>query len=113
MKLSEAIRLGAMLGPQAFGSLRTSDGATCAIGAAIEANGHRGVQTWWNLMSPGCPVGCDASDQVFSTMILLSATIVHLNDDHHWTRECIADWVETVEDQPTAEIQTPGMTVTV
>lgn len=36
MKLSEAIRLGAMLKPQAFGADIEGD-STCAIGAAIEA----------------------------------------------------------------------------
>lgn len=27
----------------------------------------------------------------------LRSMIVHLNDYHRWTRECIADWVESVE----------------
>lgn len=27
----------------------------------------------------------------------LQATIIHLNDAHHWTREQIADWLETLD----------------
>lgn len=42
MKLSEAIRLGSMIRPQAFGSIKTHPGsgrraATCALGAGLEA----------------------------------------------------------------------------
>ena len=40
MKLSEAIRLGAMMMPQAFRTLLTNDGA-CALGAALLAVGAR------------------------------------------------------------------------
>ena len=40
MRLSEAIRLGAMLRPQAFRPLFTDDGA-CALGAALLAVGAR------------------------------------------------------------------------
>jgi hypothetical protein len=34
MKLSEAISLGAMLSPQAFGFLEDAQGRRCALGAA-------------------------------------------------------------------------------
>jgi hypothetical protein len=34
-------------------------------------------------------------------------TILHLNDHHKWTREQIADWVQTIEDA-----QTPPLAVT-
>jgi hypothetical protein len=33
-----------------------------------------------------CPVGC-------RKVIPLGALIVHLNDDHHWTREQVAAWL--------------------
>jgi len=33
-----------------------------------------------------CPVSC-------KKQIPLTALIVHLNDDHHWSRERIADWL--------------------
>lgn len=137
MRLSEAIRLGAMTRPQAFGALSKSrrvsgwrglllgqrEMTTCAIGAAIEAGGigtkpytatadyegWRGSkvkagatvqvldipQSWenvWNSCHP-CPMDCCAS-LVFESV---SRLIPHLNDVHGWTRERIADWVESVE----------------
>jgi hypothetical protein len=33
-----------------------------------------------------CPEGC-------KKRLALGAMILHLNDDHHWTRERIAQWV--------------------
>jgi len=27
--------------------------------------------------------------------------VIHMNDDHRWTREQIADWIETLDDVPT------------
>ncbi len=49
LKLSEAIRLGAMLGPQSFGTLSAMRGwfkkreTTCALGAAFKAAGCKTV----------------------------------------------------------------------
>jgi hypothetical protein len=122
---SEAIRLGAMLHPQAFGALtiETRSGwlgifgkklvAECALQGAIAAAGCvtgrsngddasvpvRGdipsqwtvdVPPEWNLfLAVSCPV-CEQLDVV-------GRIIPHLNDDHRWTRERIADWVESIE----------------
>ena len=36
-----------------------------------------------------CPEGCNKR-------LPLNAIILHLNDDHHWTREQIVDWLEIV-----------------
>jgi hypothetical protein len=30
----------------------------------------------------------------------LQTMIIHLNDNHRWTREAIAEWIDTLEDQP-------------
>lgn len=108
MKLSEAIRLGAMLRPQAFGV--SFDGVgTCAWGAADEAMGvkvhpqmsrypncgtRRPEWSWTACGMVSCPV-CGVP-YVASSIISL-----HLNDFHKWTRERIADWVETIEPQET------------
>lgn len=103
MKLSEAIRLGAMLRPQAFYTAFDGHG-TCAWGSAFEANGYRPIcrtdkwcplwcnNPWKKLfeISRQCPVCADR---------ISSDAIAHLNDTHKWTRECIADWVETIEAQ--------------
>jgi hypothetical protein len=88
MKLSEAIRLGAMMKPQAFndGTL----GASCALQAAAEV---LGVDRWDYL----------EQEYPFTTTVVecpecaqragLFDTLWHLNDDHRWTRERIADFV--------------------
>ncbi len=93
MKLSEAIRLGAMLHKQGFHEWRTRDAvtsavvATCALGAAGAAgyfDVHR-VPSW----TADCPACCMTSS--------ICTILAHINDQHRWTREKIADWVATVE----------------
>jgi hypothetical protein len=104
VKLSEAIRLGSMLKPQAFETFFDGTG-TCALGAACEAMGL--VPDRWTLDAlraandlldlvtvtllrgvpcPACPVDTKGTN-----------LIPHLNDEHRWTREQIADFVETIE----------------
>ncbi len=122
MKLSEAIRLGSMMKPQAFGVFGSGVEAgpvfgdvlglrvvivtaTCALGAALHAVGHDMIYgdnvmaltehfsspAFLSVMNSRCPA-CDVSHH-----FLGGNTIAHLNNDHLWTREQIADWVETVE----------------
>lgn len=43
-------------------------------------------------VSVDCPV-CDKSPH----RELLPDIIIHINDEHHWTREQIADWLETLD----------------
>jgi hypothetical protein len=41
-----------------------------------------------------CPVeGCKKK-------LVLSALIVHINDEHRWTREQIATWLESINGKP-------------
>ena len=102
MKLSEAIRLGAMLKPQnhGFGAIDS----TCALEAACEATG---LEHWsftdriWPWLQKGvhCPVtGCThpsfTKDSKYS---IYRDVVYHLNDYHYWTRERIAYWVSLVE----------------
>lgn len=100
MRLSDAIRVGAMNKPQAFGCMEHA-GHTCALGAAFDAVGllfvsNRGDKA--RLMFPEMcsfvpgPCDCDIAGAV-------ECVIVHLNDGHLWTREQIADWVATIEPQ--------------
>lgn len=116
MKLSEAIRLGAMLRPQqAFRTLFDPEtGASCALGAAAEAMGLLDTTQWNAFVGTGkgppewkwiaerpyrrCPVGCARRDDV-------QELVIHLNNVHRWTRERIADWVATVE--PAESLETP------
>lgn len=96
MKLSEAIRLGSTMKPQAFGSA-FKDGGSCALGAAQDAAGEKIMQdldVYWSQCQRlwlHCPV-CDGRDSVYGIMS-------HLNDGHRWSRERIADWVEFIEAQ--------------
>lgn len=102
---SEAIREGAKLRPQIFNVFATKNG-TCALGAGAEAiTGERcyatdvceileatyGYMTVWR----DC-VHCPLSD---GTFLYLRDAVIHLNDEHHWTRERIADWLETEEEK--------------
>lgn len=126
MKFSEAIRLGSLLRPQAFYEYASADGRTCALGAAMEAVGvtprygegmsgeevmYKELQTtadwleWRRDMTgknPPCPVcgdmeyhGHTPDGQVVKRNV--SSVVIHLNNDHRWTREQIAEWVATFE----------------
>lgn len=108
MKLSEAIRLGAMLRPQVFGDYFIS-GGSCAVGAAAEACGiaESGTQRFRvfehshvSVFARSCPV-CGFPP---------SNVVVHLNDWHRWTRERIADWVATVEPKDALVPVSPTLT---
>ena len=110
----KAIRLGAMLQPQGFGDLRDDEGGLCAWGAAYLAIGK---------LQESIDLPCDDSDAADYERWPVSAVkaacpecgIVDelgyviggcLNDEHRWTRERIADWVETVEDAQEAQQRT-------
>lgn len=94
MKYSQAIRLGSKLGPQGFGlSFQRPAISLCANEAARVALGTDAI---WRTplatsQSPECPV-CEemVEDE-------LCGLVFHLNDDHRWSREQIADFVEDVE----------------
>ena len=120
MKLSEAIRLGAMALPPVYGPAFRCEGGrycgACAIGAPLYAIfGDRThdelrrrygyddvgvviaaqlafVERWpWTAMEVQCPAYRFAYAQpVVSAM-------VNLFEHHKWTREQIADWVATIE----------------
>lgn len=108
MRLSEAIRLGAMLHPQEFGAYK-SDTGTCALGAAIEAAIGRVrispspyflLLERWPWINGELLVVCPAMCQID---MLVGSMIIHLNDDHRWPREQIADWVATIEAESSAD----------
>lgn len=104
MKLSEAIRLGAMATVQGFGADSIfSDDAPCALGAARLAAGIQQpsesivfpeLMRHWPVLAKrtSCPE-CRKHDEV------AIGTVWHLNDEHKWSRERIADWVESIEPQ--------------
>lgn len=107
MKLSEAMRLGAMLKPQARYRLYDAvSGGTCALGAVADALGALSLATatyttdarakipreWLSLKGqtkcPHCSVHIGTQ---------IDHVIIHLNNEAGWTRWQIADWIETLE----------------
>jgi hypothetical protein len=107
--LAEAIRHGSIYRPdQAFGHYFEGRRASCALGAAYEgmyslprdAGGIRPVhlERLFDCLEytlRRCPEGCKKS-------LALGAMILHLNDDHHWSRERIAAWVAPEPETPAA-----------
>ena len=106
MKFSEAIRLGSMLKRQGFGALWPSDDSSCALGAAYDALGcgysvpamkaiavQDAVMPRWLDELAQCPACSHRHVAAYLPVI------GHLNDEHYWTREQIADWVATIEAQ--------------
>ena len=119
MKLSEAIRLGAMLKPQGTGS--TFGDKTCALGAALEAVGCTDKNSGWFPVYDIFPIArVSVQRPIDGERMLLGTACWSTNDKYGWTREQIADWVETIEAQhenPVAscvavEVRTQQETVT-
>jgi hypothetical protein len=97
--LARAIMRGVSRRPvQSFGEYFGENGGSDALGAAYEGIFllPRDVQGFhprvWRLFdflentARRCPAGCHKR-------LPVAALMVHLNDDHHWTREQIAEWV--------------------
>jgi hypothetical protein len=102
MKLSEAIRLGALLKPQGFGMIfRQKTGESCAIGAALDAIGRLPFATDESSAYRHWPILYRTIEHPIHYHLetdVLNA-ITDLNDEERWTREQIADWVDTIEAQ--------------
>lgn len=97
MRLSEAIRLGAMLMPQAFGAMHMEQHgvrSSCAIGAATDALGLSTATGGIYKEFPYLTVILEQRCHLCHFTALYPLEMVsHLNDYHRWTRERIADWV--------------------
>lgn len=105
MRLSEAIRLGATMKPQSFGGGPHRNGGSCAIGAATDAIGlpenaacRDYPMPWLRLFDELRRVECPACKTLLGDSMI--GPIPHLNDDHRWSRERIADFVELHEPIP-------------
>jgi hypothetical protein len=110
MKLSEAIRMNGMMKPQGFGPWSmTSLSAPCALGGALQILGRQCTEEtgpnyfalneqWeWLLPNQECPIPDCNYGKTPQSNTNATCVIFHLNDDHRWTRQQIADWVETIE----------------
>jgi hypothetical protein len=103
-ELAEFIRQGAKRRPdQAFGDYYRGRSASCALGAAYEGmyrlpdnpNGTRPTKDleWFFDCLEGSLRKCPGGDGCKKTLSL-AAILVHLNDDHKWSREQIASWLD-------------------
>jgi hypothetical protein len=103
MRLSEAIKLGAMWSPQARGAFfqqRGEEVATCALGAAFLASGMEAsawVQHWPILHVIVRPAELPEELQHRPYPMRILEVIVALNDCAGWSRTRISDWVEAFE----------------
>ena len=84
---------------QSFGEYYRGRRSSCALGAAYE--GAYTLPQEAGSIRPRldrlfdclenvrrrCPVGCNKR-------LPLNSIILHLNDDHHWTREQIVEWLK-------------------
>jgi hypothetical protein len=97
--LAQAIMTGVKRRPvQSFGEYFGENGGSDALGAAYEGifllpRDVRGFHPRvWRLFdflestARHCPAGC-------RKFLPIAALMVHLNDDHEWSRERIAEWV--------------------
>ena len=100
MWLSDAMRIGCAMKPQAFGDF-FRDGGSCALGAAQDGFLASCVvpdkafmkQPWENERCPECHADYEERMKSYTTYAL----IPHLNDCHKMSREEIASWVEVWE----------------
>jgi hypothetical protein len=111
MKLWQAMLEGAKLGPQVFGHANSDkgDGGTCAIGAVCKAVGVSNAEMVWNnglnnlypelLSASNCPQCENKGFEYwgFWYEFNLQRVIVHLNNDHRWSRQRIAEWLANRE----------------
>ena len=103
IELADAIAEGAKRRPsQAFGEYFSSKGGSCALGAAYEgmyrlpdnADGTRPTKDleWFFDCLEGSVRKCPADG--CRKRLTLASILVHLNDEHRWSREAIAAWLE-------------------
>lgn len=92
LKLSEAIRIGARIRPQ--GKVHAfMDGKSCAWGAAWEGLGNPYDETvgYGHILWAG-PAAWGEANSVMTAKLGVG---VALHNDSDWTREQIADWLES------------------
>lgn len=85
LKLSEAIRIGASKRGQCTGRF-FKDGRSCALGAALEGRGIAYAEEDWMVY------------ETVSPLLGITYTLaqeISLKNDTGWSRERIADWLES------------------
>jgi hypothetical protein len=117
MRFSDAIRLGAMLRKQAYRSFLNEHGdGTCAIGAALEAvKGKRWLRSVIKSDKSSREIVAETFPEALPIVAnpvnpsgapsQLYVIVAYLNDTEKWTREQIADWVDTVIPRDNEEVE--------
>jgi hypothetical protein len=110
LRLSEALRLGSLDNPQCKRHLYDfGTGGYCALGAIYKAVGWeptvdesrapQAQRAEMTRVSHTCWTTTRDAPCEHATYFRHGASIhvllIHLNDDHEWTREKIADWLES------------------
>lgn len=92
-RLSQAIRIGATKRPQCFGDA-FRHGGSCALGAALEATG---VRPWSGSENDRYPTHYVQGliEARFRVPLRVTQQVWKLNDVKGWSREQIADWLES------------------
>lgn len=106
MKLSTAIRIGSMTTKQIRFKGNDENGGRCALGAAVDAYG---VSPQARVIDQACDLFPILGRLVLTPKCLLDmgaysisplySCVVNLNDLCDWTREQIADYVESIENE--------------
>lgn len=104
--IAQAMRDGAAMGPQVFGTLTDGHGS-CAIGSAmLGGEGHifgwRTEDEFLGLTRKGVPCPACRETHMVSGFVDIGTQVIELNNLHRWTREDIADWLEALEEPSVA-----------
>jgi hypothetical protein len=121
MKLWESILIGTKKGPQTFWQyfdFGLSEGS-CALGAACLATGVSSEALLKYSIIPylaekypimrataQCPLSCEKTKNIGYSQNV-GEIIIHLNDHHNWSRECIAYWLRDNVQEPIPEETSP------
>ena len=111
MRMSEAMRLGSMLAAPIHGPVFSYDAEpcrACAIGAALlGVYSEQVAKEKVDCLDLGPLAACrelwpwtmrhDVADPVTGRHKQVLITVIHLFETQQWTREQIADWLETIE----------------
>jgi hypothetical protein len=118
MKLSDAIREGAKEVKQGFGSYFYKQGQTqyaCALGAAslglaavmketIDPETYSFIPEFETpRRTSRCPVP-DCLGYCSNHNCQVDDLVIHLNDEHEWTFDQIADWIDCLEPETQPEL---------
>jgi hypothetical protein len=96
-----------MLGPQLFNITADGRGGTCALGSALVAVGVVGTYTNAFEHFPLSRKPAIHPTRSVDRPWLMLSVMRDLNDEYRWSREQIADWVGTIEEQHQTPAEQP------